>query len=437
MSLDLTLLRLLKYRGRYQRLAKAVPANAVDEYTKILLKDFGAYFAEFGDADKIDAESFMLWFKGFRHPGLKPEALAVFGNVIHNVVAEDVSEDITSGIMERLIGADTAAQLADLIAKWSAGEDVDLYLGARNLVQQYELQTTRKIKNPQALDRIEDILKDEEDLRGFSFRQPELNRSIKPLLDEFLVMAARPDKGKTTFWADNLTHMAAQVDTVYPGENRSILWLNNEGASRKIIMRVWQAALGATVEELARQSHLPATTPAYRHALHERYVKAIGGREDALRIFSIHDMWSHEVEEIIERNRPAGVLFDMVDNIKFGGQVGNNGQRTDQLLEAMYQWARLMGVKHDCFVAATSQVSADGDGLQYPTLPMLKDSKTGKQGAADVILVMGALNDPNFENSRYFGCTKNKKVPTGMPKSPNVEMHFDGDRARIYVPQQR
>jgi replicative DNA helicase len=127
---------------------------------------------------------------------------------------------------------------------------------------------------------------------------------------------------------------------------------------------------------------------------------------------------------------PALVVFDMIDNIKFGGEANNNGQRTDQLLEAMYQWARLQGVKYDCGVIANSQISADGDGIQYPTLPMLKDSKTGKQGAADVIITIGTVNDPMLANSRYIGTTKNKKVRTGVGASPMQEVIFDGARGR-------
>jgi replicative DNA helicase len=129
-------------------------------------------------------------------------------------------------------------------------------------------------------------------------------------------------------------------------------------------------------------------------------------------------------------HRPAAVLFDMVDNIKFGGEASNNGQRTDQLLEAMYQWARLMGVKHDCAVMATSQISADGDGIQFPTLPMLKDSKTGKQGAADVIITLGCVNDPAMSHFRFIGTTKNKKARSKMPGNPQAQVTFDGDRSR-------
>lgn len=119
-----------------------------------------------------------------------------------------------------------------------------------------------------------------------------------------------------------------------------------------------------------------------------------------------------------------------MDNIKFGGELSNGGQRTDQVLEAQYQWARLLAVKYDCIVMATSQVSADGDGLQYPTLPMLKDSRTGKQGAADVIITIGKVNDPMLVNSRYIGTTKSKKVKTGTRASPNCEVLFQPDISR-------
>jgi replicative DNA helicase len=61
---------------------------------------------------------------------------------------------------------------------------------------------------------------------------------------------------------------------------------------------------------------------------------------------------------------------------------------------------------------------------------MLKDSRTGKQGAADVILTIGTVNEPGLENSRYFGTTKKKKARTGAPSSPRTEVQFIGDRGR-------
>jgi replicative DNA helicase len=426
MSLDITALRLLKYRERYDRLRRSVPKGALQPLSSELLDDFGVFFREFPDAKRVEHGPFLTWYRGFRHPNMKDESFGLYSAIIAKSM-DDVSPELEAGLMERLVAADTAARVTSLLEKWNNGDELDLYKELRNNVERFEQQVDRKVKNPQVLDPIEDLLKAEENDTGLHWRLPCLNRHIKPLRGgDFVIVAARPDKGKTTFCASELTHMAAQLDVVYPGENRSVLWFNNEGPGKKIVMRNFQAALNATTEDLVKLSNEPASKgfEKYKTQVRQQYAAALGGRPGVLRVFDIHDMWNHEVEDIMKLHTPGVVLFDMVDNIKFGGETNNNGQRTDQLLEAMYQWARLMGVKHDCAVLATSQISAD------PTLPQLKDSKTGKQGAADVIITLGALNDPVLENSRYIGTTKNKLVRTGKRGSPTQEVFFDSQRGR-------
>lgn len=431
MSLDITVLRLLKYRERYDRLRRSVPKGALQPLTAELLDDYGVFFREFSEAPKIEHGPFLTWYRGFRHPQMKDDSFGLYSAVITKAM-EDVSPELESGLLERLVAAEAASRVTSLLERWNAGDEVDLYTELRNNVERFEQQIDRKVKNPQVLDPIEELLRAEENDVGFHWRLPCLNRHLKPIrAGDFGIIAARPDKGKTTFCASELTHMAAQVDSIYPDEKRSILWFNNEGPGNRIVMRNFQAALNATTEELVALSNEPSSDPKWKTKVRENYAAALGGRPGVLRIFDIHDMWNHEVEDIMKQHRPAIVLFDMVDNIKFGGETNNNGQRTDQLLEAMYQWARLMGVKHDCATLATSQISADGDGVSYPTLPQLKDSKTGKQGAADFIITLGALNDPVLENSRYIGTTKNKKVRTGKRPSPQQEVFFDSQRGRF------
>lgn len=422
MSLDLTTLRLLKHRDRYERLARSVPERALDTRTRIIMVDMGRWFRENPGAARLDAGAFSLFFKMI-HPTLKDEDLAVYDHLFKQVCDTDVSPDIEQGLMKRLVETATAYDIASLIEKYNSGEEIDLRGGLTGYLDQYDKMVDRKVKNPQVLDRIEDLLKAEEDDTGLHWRLPCLNRHIKPLVaGDFVVVAARPDKGKTTFAASELTHMASQVDALWPGERRSILWFNNEGPGKRIVTRCFQAALNATIEELVAKSNAGT--------IRDEYANALGGRGGALRIFDIHGMRNDEVEDIIRLHRPALCLWDMIDNVSFSGLGLNNGQRTDQLLEAMYGWVRMMGVKYECAQMAMSQISADGDGLQYPTLPMLKDSKTGKQGAADVIITLGAVNDPMLRDSRYIGTTKNKKVRTGIPSSPMAEVQFMGDRGR-------
>jgi len=52
--LDITLLRIMKYRTDYQKLIHAVPLPPLDETTRVLIKDFGKYFAKYPEHQKID-----------------------------------------------------------------------------------------------------------------------------------------------------------------------------------------------------------------------------------------------------------------------------------------------------------------------------------------------------------------------------------------------
>jgi replicative DNA helicase len=66
---------------------------------------------------------------------------------------------------------------------------------------------------------------------------------------------------------------------------------------------------------------------------------------------------------------------------------------------------------------------------------MLSNSKTGKAGAADFILMVGASDDPLLRNSRWLSLPKNKLARSGGPKDPRVEVTFDGARSRFNNPE--
>ena len=401
-----------------------MPQHTLATNTRTILADYGKFFREYPDVQAIDEEPFWLWFKSFSHPNLKPDTLAYYHAIIKQI-QQPVSPELESGLMARLVAADTASKLADVLTRYNDGEEIDLGAALRATVEQFELDTNRKVRTPWVKDDIADLLQDDAHDRGLHWRNPDLALSMRPLRPgDFGIIAARPDVGKTTFCSDELTNFAAQLKDLYPDEPRSILWFNNEGPGKRIVSRLYQSALDASVTDLI--------TKANAGTINDEYEAAINGPRSMIRVFDIHDFWNHELEDIIRQTPPALILFDMVDNIKFGGGANNNGQRTDQLLEAMYQWARVIGVKHDCVVLATSQISADGENLCYPLLSMLKDSKTGKQGAADFILTIGYQSD--FPSTRFLGLTKNKLAREGAPKSPKIETHFDGLRGRFRTP---
>lgn len=424
MSLDLTVLRLLKYRDRYTKLHRAIPMDTVSERTRIILQDFGAYFREFPEVLIAGGDAWWLWFSGFKHKTISDADKVVYRKLFFDMMS-DVELSVEHGLMARLIAADSADKILKLIEQWNAGDEVDLYSALRNTIDQFELDLNRKAKVPWVKPNINDLLQQDIDDTGLHWRLTCINEAMRPLRGgDFGIVAGRPDRGKTSFLTDQLTFMAKQLFDVH-GNSHPIAWFNNEGPGERIYQRCYNSALNMDNDQLIELKK--------SRDLEELYSEAIG-HDDMIRIMDVHDAWNHEIEAVIKVTEPGLIVFDMIDNIKFGGNVMNGGQRTDQLLEAMYQWARVLGVKYDCPVIATSQISAEGDGVPYPTLPMLKDSKTGKQGAADWIMPIGASNDPSMENARFISFTKNK-LRRPKRRALKQELEFNGAVGRYTEPQ--
>lgn len=422
MSIDLTLLRILKHRDRYELYHRSVPKELLEGHTRILLDDYGKFFAE-SEASTADLEGFLPWFL-LAHPKLKDEAKSVLTAIIKQAQAP-VPEGVEAGILTRLEAHRQVAGMTNLIERYNAGDEVDVIQALRQMADSIPVSASDM---PYVIPDIDALLDEEANDWGFHWRLSCLNQSMRPLRPgDFGILAMRVDTGKTTLIASETSFMAPQVDQLFPGEDRCILILNNEGPGRRINGRLVQATLNATVPDMVQMRQQG------KHPWDET-IKAWGGRP-VIKVMDVHDKPLSRLEDIIRRNRPAIVVTDMLDVVPFDGGVNNGGTRTDQILEAAYQRARLWAVKYDCVSLAASQLSADAAGNLYPGLHTLANSRTGKAGAADFVLIAGASDDPVMKNSRFIGLPKNKLARAGYPKDPRVEVRFDGDRARFVDPE--
>lgn len=419
MALDVALVRVLKHRERYDRLYRTIPEGIIDPLTKVILDDYGRWFRQHMDQDVVDIDAFRTYFK-LSHPKTKPEKMTLVDKQLANA-AKPCDPEVEAGLHDRLCEAAAALKTAQLLEKYEEGADISLTAALRTIQEELESQLLRKVKMPWVDVQIEELLDEDENDSGLHWRLDCLNDAMRPLRPgDFGIVAARPDAGKTTFLTSELTFMASQME-----EGRGIAWFNNEGPGRRIVGRIWQSALDQTVPEL-REMREAGT-------LRQAYAAEVGGA-DRVKVYDVHDWYSQDIEDIIKRTRPGLVVLDMVDNIRFGGLGAHEGSRTDQILEAMYQWARILGVKYDCPILATSQVSGDGAGMSYPLQGMLKDSKTGKQGAADFILMVGKNDDPLLSQSRFLSLPKCKLNRPGTAPL-RCEVVFDGDRGRYRMPE--
>ncbi len=408
--LDLSLLRLLKYRSNYNKLMGRVPEASMDRTTLKILKDYGKYFNKFPDHDKVDLMVFLPLFRAW-NSNLSDEQRAEYDRLFQRTT-RDLTEQETSQVMRAQLELRLATDLANVAARFAEGEVPDIFSVIHRSIEDFKSDSSAAGIKP-VDDAIEDLLKEDENNDGLRWRLGCLNESIRPLRPgDWIGIAGRPDRGKTTFIASELTFLAAQLP---PG--REALWLNNEGMGRRIKPRLYEAALGLDRNGLIELSNRGLLRPAYEKVM---------GSVDRIKIFDIHRMDNVSVEQIIEENDPAIVVYDMIDNIRGFGDAA----RTDLKLEQMYSWARDMAAMHQHVGIATSQLSADAEGLAHPTQDMLKDSKTGKQGTFDALIMIGARNDPGYANIRYMNVTKNKLRTARGVSDPQAQVAYETRRAR-------
>lgn len=409
--IDLSLLRIVKHRADFYKMRGRVPREAIDAQTNVLMDDFQYYFSELPEHDQIDHTTFIPIFRA-RHPTLNVEARSSYETIIKNALTVDVGEDEKRTIMRSMLELRLGTQLANILAKFDAGDLPNIQGVLSQALDEFKADAgIRDIDYIR--DDIGDLLAEEISDAGWRWRLECLNQSVRGLRPgDFGIIAGRPDKGKTTFIASELTHLAAQLP-----EGQPAVWLNNEGPGKRIIPRLYQAALGAKVSELITWNNAGKLKGLYTDIM---------GAIDRIRVIDVHNADCFTVEAIIERNNPGIVVYDMIDNIRGFGDAA----RTDLGLERMYQWGRELAVKHGHAGLATSQISNEGDGLQFPTLGMLKDSKTGKQGACDFQLMIGASNDPGLASVRYIGMPKNKLRREGAAPDPRATVKYEPERAR-------
>ena len=218
---------------------------------------------------------------------------------------------------------------------------------------------------------------------GLRWRLEWLNKSLGSLRKgDFGFVFARPETGKTTFLASEMTHMITQTEG-------DIIWFNNEEQGKKVGVRCYQALLGLTTKQLF--DDVKGNAIKYKDLTQNR-----------IKIYDFEDSSSTgRIEQILKESNPSLIIFDQIDKIK-----GFKADRHDLQLKALYQWARELA-KTYAPVIAVSQAGGTAEDKLWLTMDDVDSSKTAKQGEADWILGIGKQTD-NTSNVRYLNISKNK-----------------------------
>lgn len=254
-----------------------------------------------------------------------------------------------------------------------------------------------------------EIVNKRRSMEGLRWRLGSLNQALGPLRKgNFGFVFARPETGKTTFLASEVTYMAGQAEG-------PILWFNNEQEGDEVVLYCYRAALGMSMVELHRD------LTGNREKFHE-VTKGLFKLKDSATITK------KQVEKTIEKYKPSLVVFDQIDKIK-----GFDNDREDLRLGGIYTWARELA-KQYCPVIGICQADGTGEGQRWLTMAHVANAKTSKQAEADWILGIGKMNEVGYENLRYLHLSKNK-LPGGEDSRSEMrhgrwETLIDPERAR-------
>ena len=416
MASDGLILQALTEKARYRALRDAVPVSMLSPESQTVLAWYPLYFQAYPEHERIDWAAMDALVK--LRSGYNAEQMAIMRHALAQASAP-VDEVAVKGVVNSLYERDFSGRAAALIARYQAGEEVDLVYELHRMTDSTARTLAQSTSAQWIDDSIEDILKQEEKDYGLKFPTGVLSGAIKGVLGGASVaIAGRPDKGKTSLIAFILAHFAKQLDNYFDPE-RPILWLNNEGKGQRIVPRIYQAALGLDMDELVALSNAGE--------LRARY-EAVVGRVDRIRVKDMHGASFAQIEQVIEAMRPCVVVWDMMANFRLGSSSGG-GNKADEI-EEKWQVAREMAVRHDFVSLGTVQISNEGGNMLYPPYSALKDSKTGIQGATDIILMLGALDAPEMASLRGFSTPKNKYQMPGKPSHVQSEVYFDAAKCQ-------
>ena len=317
----------------------------------------------------------------------------VLTSLLTELASIDVNSDIITDIFNDVQRRHTAYQLALASLEVSEGrKDFDDLVTLAKSVS--EAPSTHEVSDTIFITQdLEELFNDSVKTTGLRWRLQTLNRMLGSLRrGDFGFIFARPETGKTTFLASEVScfaqqlHERVQQTTETPGP---ILWFNNEEQGNKVQLRLYQAMLGCDLTTLF------ADIKGNQQKFHD-----LGGQH--IRIFDSASIHKRQIEQLCKELKPSMIVLDQIDKIK-----GFEGDREDLLLGSIYIWARELA-KEYCPVIGVCQAGATGEGKRWLTMEDVANAKTAKQAEADWILGIGKVHAPAEEYMRHFHLSKNK-----------------------------
>lgn len=418
MSFDRNILSVLMDRGRFRALRSAVEPEMLDQHTASMLQWFDVYFKQYPEHEQLDPDTLLTTMQLRTGAGAdKMAALRHLCDLLKRPVSKEVQDNVVNMLEEKRLSGEAGS----LLSRYESGEELDIVYELGMLAQRARSRmanSSEAVWMPSSDQEAADMLASMADEGGLQWDMfPLLQQSLRGAQPgDNIALSAPTDQGKTSLLMLIADSWAAQAVTLYP--DRPLLYLINEGTSKKLTPRFYQTVLHATLPELAAL--------AAEKKLIEKYCKRVG-RFNAVIFLDIHGKNVGQVARLIEQHKPYAVITDMTGRIKSNANKTGGANDIAQL-EDVWNSMRELAAMYEFVHMGTVQVSAEGFDMLYPPLSAMQNSKTGIQTTLDLCLMMGALQDVNLRHLRGLSTPKNKMARTGKASLTQFEVTFKPER---------
>ena len=302
--------------------------------------------------------------------------------------ADPINQEIAETTLSKMFQQYVGEKVANLGFEFVNGTQTNIE-PLRALLDQYNDNFTPNIKVKWDDISMDTLMQASELETQWKFNIASLARKVEGVSGgHLLVVAARPNTGKTTFHAsiiagpDGFAHQGAKC-----------VVLCNEESYERVGARYLCAATNMSIEEIKGNYALAAAR--YEPVRKNIRIKDSTGKDMA---------W---VESIAKTERPDILILDMGD--KFASKTSD---KSDVYLKEAAIHARNIAKQYKCCVVWMSQLSAVAEGKVYVDQSMLEGSKTGKAAEADLMVLIS--KNPLVEGAdeqdtqRHLNIAKNK-----------------------------
>jgi replicative DNA helicase len=310
-----------------------------------------------------------------------------YNGIVETLASLDVSEQTTQVLINAFQKKRLLAEIS--LTAYDITEGKGNEEAFQKLISLYSEDKTEDTQEEEALfleNDLESVLNRVVEAPGLKWRLGALNKMLGSLRKgNFGLVFARPETGKTTLLASEVSFMAEQLTE----ESGPIIWFNNEQVGEEVLLRLYQASTGQPLANLL----------ANKQAAQRAYIARTKGK---IKLVDRATLTKDFIERVCKQFKPSLVVVDQMDAVR-----GFQADRNDLQLGECYRWGRELA-KQYCPIIAICQADASGEGQKWLTMANVADAKTAKQAHCDWIVGIGKTHDPGYEMLRYLHASKNK-----------------------------